>query len=410
MKKLYTFSSIIGMLLLAPSVLADDYNVDGLKYTILSADDHTASVSGYEGTLPDHVVVPEVVTLDGTEYTVTQIGEVAFTRTSIKTISFPNTIERICMGSFENCTSLTSFTVPASVTCIEDFVLSHLEACTEYVIEDSDEPIYLGRENLRNGASFRCYMGRDIITDGLETHDFVFGGNWRVNSIVIGKGVTSIPEDYIFSCDELESVRFEEGCKEIVTYAIHNNPVLKEIILPSSVTKIGERSIASNPALTTLILPSEIEDLPDMLSGLKSLKSITIPPYVSTISHAFFSGTVIDEVRSQAIVPPVLDYNSTSFYNYAGCSSATLYVRPDCGDAYRTAPGWKDFGNIVESADVAAIEGVETDGSFDGPVRVINMGGVEVYSGAYDEMPRLQPGVYVVTDGLNSRKMIVKPL
>lgn len=82
-------------------------------------------------------------------------------------------------------------------------------------------------------------------------------------------------------------MRFEEGCKEIVTYAIHNNPVLKEIIMPSSVTKIGERSIASNPALTTLILPSEIEDLPDMLSGLKSLKSITIPPYVSTISHAF---------------------------------------------------------------------------------------------------------------------------
>ncbi len=179
MKKLYTFSSIIGMLLLAPSVLADDYNVNGLKYTILSAEDRTASVSGYVGTLPDDVIVPEVVTLDGTDYTVTQIGEVAFTRTSIKTISLPNTIERICMGSFENCTSLTSFTVPASVTCIEDFVLQYLDACTEYVIEDSDEPIYIGRQNLRNGASFSCYMGRDLITDGLQKIDYIFGGNWR---------------------------------------------------------------------------------------------------------------------------------------------------------------------------------------------------------------------------------------
>ena len=63
MKKLYTFSSIIGMLLLAPSVLADDYNVNGLKYTILSAEDRTASVSGYVGTLPDDVIVPEVRTI-----------------------------------------------------------------------------------------------------------------------------------------------------------------------------------------------------------------------------------------------------------------------------------------------------------------------------------------------------------
>ena len=84
------------------SAWAHDVEVDGIYYN-LNSENMTASVTfkggeydSYEGEYAGDVVIPETVTFEGFTYSVTQLG----------------------YGSFAGCSSLTSITIPNSVTSL----------------------------------------------------------------------------------------------------------------------------------------------------------------------------------------------------------------------------------------------------------------------------------------------------
>ena len=113
-----------------------DVNIDGIFYN-LNRKDYTATVtykygpwaygrfiveSYYEG----NVVIPDTVTYDGIEYTVTSLGEYSFSNSEkLISITIPNTVTSLGNVCFRNCSGLTSITIPNSVTslgynCFED--------------------------------------------------------------------------------------------------------------------------------------------------------------------------------------------------------------------------------------------------------------------------------------------------
>ena len=65
------------------------------------------------------VNIPEMITLDNINYSVTSIGSSAFENcTSLTSITIPNSVTIIGISAFQNCTSLTSITLGNSVTSI----------------------------------------------------------------------------------------------------------------------------------------------------------------------------------------------------------------------------------------------------------------------------------------------------
>ena len=67
------------------------------------------------------ISIPETISYDGTTYRVTSIGDSAFfTCSSLTSITIPNSITSIGSYVFYNCSSLTSVTIPNSVTSIGD--------------------------------------------------------------------------------------------------------------------------------------------------------------------------------------------------------------------------------------------------------------------------------------------------
>ena len=106
MKKFRTLLTSLIVLLCALTTSAHNFEVDGIYYNITSSSDLTVSVTyrgnyidSYSNEYSGSVVIPEKVTYDSKEYSVTIIGS----------------------GAFCNCSGLTSVTIPNSVTSIGEY-------------------------------------------------------------------------------------------------------------------------------------------------------------------------------------------------------------------------------------------------------------------------------------------------
>ena len=98
-----------------------DVLVNGIYYN-LDSDNHTASVtyasvSSYTG----DVVVPEEISVNGTKYAVTSLGNDCFDGcTGLTSITIPSSVTSLGGSCFYGCTGLTSITIPSSVTSLGD--------------------------------------------------------------------------------------------------------------------------------------------------------------------------------------------------------------------------------------------------------------------------------------------------
>ena len=98
----------------------DDIIIDGIKYDLFHAD-RTATVSLNQH-IRHNVVIPEFVSYQGNNYSVTAIADMAFHACRVvKSITLPNTIKSIGTHAFGKCSSLENCIIPNSVEVIKDY-------------------------------------------------------------------------------------------------------------------------------------------------------------------------------------------------------------------------------------------------------------------------------------------------
>ena len=100
--------SLTTLTLVALSVLpmwAINFDYNGLTFEVLTA--NTARVIGQDGR--SEYVIPERVTVDGTTYTITEIGAGASTTfgRNLQKVTIPKTVKLIAYRAFYDCLSLT---------------------------------------------------------------------------------------------------------------------------------------------------------------------------------------------------------------------------------------------------------------------------------------------------------------
>lgn len=99
------------MLTMAAYCTAQDFIVDGIKFTI-NYDNKTVSVAR-NGDANGILNIPETVTYNKKNYPVTKIGESAFKDCSELTqVNIPNSVTEIDVLAFYGCSGLTQVTVP----------------------------------------------------------------------------------------------------------------------------------------------------------------------------------------------------------------------------------------------------------------------------------------------------------
>ncbi len=287
------------------------FEVDGINYAILSSTDKTVVVTG-GGEYSGEINIPKRVTDNDITYTVTSIGEHAFSDCSgLTSVIIPNSVTSIGNYAFLGCTGLTSVIIPNSVITMGYYVFQGCKNLTSATIGDSVTSI---REH-----TFSNCPGLTSVTIGDSVTSIgnnAFAGCTNLTSVTIPNSVTSIGEYAFYGCTGLTSVTIGDSVTSIGYRAFYGCTNLTSVTMGHSVTSIGRESFR-NCSLISVTLPNSVTEIGSCAFLSCSLTEITIPEGVSRIGERAFSCAPLTTVNYNAINCQ----NSSPFNN---CSSLSV--------------------------------------------------------------------------------------
>ena len=302
------------------SAAAYDFESAGIYYNITGNNTVEVTYSDRDNnTYSGSISVPETVTNNGTEYSVTKIGEYAFQGSAVTSVSMPECIISIDYNAFKGCQNLESVTLPESLTTLGSYAFYSCKLLKTIKIPS-------GVTAIPSSCFYEC--------SSLE-------------SVTIPEGVTTIGECAFQSCN-LNALTLPESLEKIGIYAFSGNQSLKSVNIPAKVKTI-ESNAFHNCGLTDLVIQEGVQTIDNYAFESNSLQNLTLPSTIKSIGNeAFRYNNNLQSIICNAVMPPALGDNA---FNIEITSSIKVPMASIA--AYRKAYGWKDFSNYYGGEVVA---------------------------------------------------------
>ena len=326
----------------APAFASEEITQDNMKYTLF--DDGTAAVSGAERSITT-ANIPEKITYEGKDYTVTSIGNYAFYKCrGLTSVDIPSSVTSIGNGAFSWCTGLTSVNIPYSVTNIGEYAFQGCSSLFAYHYKKDGTATLLmaGYKSAEMSGRETYSIPEKVTHDGAEYTVTGIGDNAFYNctglaSVDIPGSVTSIGDNAFFSCTGLASVDIPSSVTSIGNGAFSWCTGLASVDIPSSVTSIGDGTFLGCTGLASVDIPSSVTSIGDgTFLGCTGLASVDIPSSVTSIGQSAFR----DCTGLASVVIPN-SVTSIGRFAFVGCSSLFAYHYKKDGTATLLKAGYK---------------------------------------------------------------------
>lgn len=329
-----------------------------------------------------------------------EIGSYAFSSTAITSIVIPASVTDIGDGALRYCrnlsevtfaegstittfsqylfqddVSLTSITIPASVTTIESQVFDNCSISTITIpagVTDLDTDAFQDCFNLSSvvvAEGNTAYVAIDGLLYNADVTELLFCPAGKSGSVTIPKTVTTINNaafrenagitEIVFEeggtetlvigtssttattavfayCSALERVVLPERLKELRNYTFYYCSSLKEVVIPASVEKIGTYVFAYCDQLASVKFAenSALTSIGNYAFAYSGLESIVIPEQVSSFgTYVFRECTALESVTLSAALG---SFNANCFTD---CTSLTEVIVPEGNQVYTSQDG-----------------------------------------------------------------------
>ena len=257
------------------NAFAYDAKIDGIYYSF-SGDNATVTYiindsrnsSAYSG----NIVIPESVNYNGKPYSVTSIGRSAFYYCyNLTSITIPDGVTSIGGNAFSGCSGLTSITIPDGVTSIGEDAFSG----TAWYDNQPDGLAYAGKVAYKYKGTMPSDTRITLEEGTVGIADYAFSGYYGLTSIIIPNSVTSIGDRAFYNCNRLTAVHITDlaawcnisfgiGESQPLYHAHHlylNGEEIKDLVIPNSVTSIGRSAFSGCSGLTSITIPNSVTSI-----------------------------------------------------------------------------------------------------------------------------------------------------
>ena len=264
--------SLLGAVLLGlPAVVqAQTYTNSYGIWNYANTGNGTCAITGYTGS-GGAVTIPSTIN----NLTVAGIGNgaffgVFFENTTLTSVTIPNSVTTISDGTFADCTSLTNVTIGTNVTSVGD--------------GSSGEGVFQGCSSL---ASITI---PNSVTN-IWTQTFLECSG--LTNAVIGNGVLSIGDSAFFDCNSLASVKIGNSVMNIGDSAFLQCYPLTSVTIPNSVITIGNNAFFYCESMTNVTFGTNVTSIGGWaFEQCYSLTNVTIPSSVTNIEYGAFLSCV----------------------------------------------------------------------------------------------------------------------
>ena len=278
----------------------------------------------------------------------------------VKDLVIPNSVTSICGDAFRNCIGLTSVTIPNSVKSIGNYA-------------------FLGCSGLTSVT-----IGNSVTSIGRYT----FSGCSGLTSVTIPNSVTSIGYGAFDGCSGLTRVdissleawlgiKFTDTRSNPLYYARHlylNGEEVKDLVIPNSVTSIGEYAFLGCIGLTSVSIPNSVTSIgSEAFEGCSGLTRVDISSLEAWLGIKFadsYSNPLLyaqrlylngEEVKDLVIPNSVKSIGNYAFLRCSGLTSVTIpnSVTSIGSHAFSSCSGLTSFTipNSVTSIGYGAFDG-----------------------------------------------------
>ena len=313
------FFLCLAVLCMSTSLFAETVLIDGLYYSLGNTTaslvkDQTTGNSVYGSYI--NVTVPASVYYNNYTYPVTSLGTSTFEGCSnLQSVVLPASITSIGSDAFYGCVKLGSINLPEGLTAI----------------------------NMR--AFYNCNLDTIVIPSTVTSiGNKAFYGNpiksvtWLPVNCSIG---TDDSAPFYSTNSQITSFTFGDQVQTVPAYLCKSMSLLDTIVLPPSVSSLGQNAFMYCTSLKSINLPATQKTLPiGIFEGCTSLESIELPATLTTISTDAFYGC--SKLANVNLHEGITTINARAFYN---CKLDTIIIPSTV-----TSIGNKAFqGNPIKS-------------------------------------------------------------